>query len=268
MTLVDIDAELARIRDERRAREAKEKGEHEANNLTREPTWPVIDEAAYHGLAGDVVTTVDPHTEADPVAVLMHILAYFGNVVGRMPHYRIEADDHHANIFAVLVGQSAKARKGTSSGRARSVMQTADERWEEDRTKSGLSSGEGLISEVRDQVNKWDSKAGQYEVIDPGINDKRLMITEAEFGNALAVMERPGNTLSPTIRQAWDGHTLSTITKNSPLKATGPHISIIGHITEDELRSRITRTEMANGFANRFLFVCVRRSKQLPHGGS
>ena len=25
---------------------------------------------------------------------------------------------------------------------------------------------------------------------------------------------------------------------------------------------------MANGFANRFLFVCVRRSKLLPHGGS
>lgn len=134
--------------------------------------------------------------------------------------------------------------------------------------KGGLSSGEGLINEVRDEVKKWDTKKKQFEVIDPGIVDKRLMITEAEFGNALAVMERPGNTLSPTIRQAWDGRTLSAITKNSPLKATGAHISIIGHITEDELRARITRTEMANGFANRFLFVCVRRSKRLPHGGT
>ena len=134
--------------------------------------------------------------------------------------------------------------------------------------KGGLSSGEGLINEVRDEVKKWDTKKKQFEVIDPGIVDKRLMITEAEFGNALAVMERPGNPLSPTIRQAWDGRTLSAITKNSPLKATGAHISIIGHITEDELRARITRTEMANGFANRFLFVCVRRSKRLPHGGT
>jgi hypothetical protein len=37
---------------------------------------------------------------------------------------------------------------------------------------------------------------------------------------------------------------------------------------EDELRSRITRTDLANGFANRFLFALVRRSKELPFGGS
>jgi hypothetical protein len=230
--------------------------------------WPIMDEAAYYGLAGDAVRTIEPHSEADPVAILLHVLAYVGNIIGIAPHYRVEADDHRANIYAVLVGQSAKGRKGTASGRARAVVLTADERWTEDRMKGGLSSGEGLINEVRDEVKKWDTKKKQFEVVDPGIADKRLMITEAEFGNALAVMERPGNTLSPTIRQAWDGRTLSAITKNSPLKATGPHISIIGHITEDELRARITRTEMANGFANRFLFVCVRRSKRLPHGGT
>jgi hypothetical protein len=27
-------------------------------------------------------------------------------------------------------------------------------------------------------------------------------------------------------------------------------------------------TDKANGFANRFMFVCVNRSKKLPHGGS
>jgi hypothetical protein len=43
---------------------------------------------------------------------------------------------------------------------------------------------------------------------------------------------------------------------------------MVGHITEAETRSRLTRTDMANGFANRFLFCCVKRSKELPHGGS
>lgn len=109
---------------------------------------------------------------------------------------------------------------------------------------------------------------GVLETIDPGVPDKRLMVTEPEFANALEVMERPGNTLSPNLRNGWDGQTLSTLTKNSPLKASNPHISIVGHITEDELRARITRTDMANGFANRFLFACVRRSKLLPHGGN
>jgi hypothetical protein len=103
--------------------------------------------------------------------------------------------------------------------------------------------------------------------VDRGVTDKRLMVTEAEFANALAVMERPGNTLSPLLRRAWDGESLFSLTKNSPLAATGAHISIIGHITEAELKARLTRTETANGFANRFLFTLVRRSKELPFGG-
>lgn len=76
-----------------------------------------------------------------------------------------------------------------------------------------------------------------------------------------------GNTLSPVIRKAWDGGKLSTLTKNTPLTATGAHISIIAHITIDELRARLTRTDIANGFANRFLYPLVRRSKELPFGG-
>jgi hypothetical protein len=94
------------------------------------------------------------------------------------------------------------------------------------------------------------------------------MVVEAEFAGAISATERHGNTLSPLIRRAWDGDKLATLTRNSPLTATGAHISIVGHITEDELRARISRTEMGNGFANRFLFALIRRSKVLPFGGS
>ena len=41
----------------------------------------------------------------------------------------------------------------------------------------------------------------------------------------------------------------------------------IGHITVEELRRNLTETETSNGFANRFLWCCVRRSKLLPEGG-
>jgi hypothetical protein len=39
------------------------------------------------------------------------------------------------------------------------------------------------------------------------------------------------------------------------------------HSALTELRAEMTATEQANGFANRFLFMCVKRSKQLPRGG-
>jgi hypothetical protein len=58
------------------------------------------------------------------------------------------------------------------------------------------------------------------------------------------------------------------MTRKDPLVATNAHISLIGHITSDELRARLTRTDMASGFANRFLFACVRRSKSLSRANT
>jgi len=136
------------------------------------------------------------------------------------------------------------------------MFKQIDAPWEQDQIKSGLSSGEGVIFHVRDEAGT-----------DMGTFDKRLLVLETEFGSALRIMERDGNTLSGTLRQAWDSGTLRILSKNSPAVATGAHISIIGHISVDELRQQLTRIEMANGFANRFLWFCVRRSKALPDGG-
>src|SRR3712207_6447286 len=58
------------------------------------------------------------------------------------------------------------------------------------------------------------------------------------------------------------------MTRNSPSKATGSHVSILGHITREELLRHLSETETANGFANRFLWLMVRRSKELPFGGN
>ena len=47
----------------------------------------------------------------------------------------------------------------------------------------------------------------------------------------LKVTKRQDNTLSAILRNAWDGKTLETLSKTAPARATGAHISIIGHIT-------------------------------------
>lgn len=83
----------------------------------------------------------------------------------------------------------------------------------------------------------------------------------------LASMGRESNTLSAVLRQAWDAGDLRTMTKSSPARSTGAHISIVSHVTRDELRRAMAETEHTNGFANRCLWACVRRSKSLPEGG-
>ena len=241
--------------------------------LAEEPTafapsrtqWPELDEAALYGLPGDVVRTFEPHTEADPVAVLINLLCAFGNAAGRGAFARVGTTEHHLKLFAGLVGETAKGRKGESWGPIRRLLEDVDPGWASERVMSGLSSGEGLIYHVRDEVR--GERKDEEVVLDPGVPDKRVLTMEGELAGLLKVMSREGNTASPTIRQAWDGDRLRTMTKNSPTKATGAHISIIGHVTKAELLRHLSGTEAANGFANRFLWLMVRRSKALPFGG-
>ena len=190
------------------------------------PEWPVMDSAAYYGLAGEVVRSIEPHSEADPVAILLQFLAAFGNAVGLSPHYQVEGDKHRAKLFVVTSGATSKGRKGTALGRIRQLMAIAAPDWERDNIQTGLSSGEGVIFHVRDPISTL-GKDGTTEQVDAGVTDKRLMLVTEEFAGALRVMERAGNTLSPVLRDAWGTSKLQTLTKNSPIKATDSHISII-----------------------------------------
>ena len=205
----------------------------------RTATWPEpAAEPAWHGLAGDVVRMLAPHTEADPHAVLVTLLVAFGNAVGRGPGFTAEGDFHGSNLYAVIVGDTSKGRKGTSWGRVRQLVEAADPEWSQERIMGGLSSGEGVVSQVRDQITKMVAEkvkgkaTGHYieEVEDFGVSDKRLLVVEGEFAQALRVMRREGNTLSPTLRNLWDRGDSASLTKKSTERTTGALVSILGHI--------------------------------------
>jgi hypothetical protein len=241
-------------------------GDIEALPMPSPAPWPVLAPEAFQGLAGEIVRSIEPQTEADPVAILGQFLVAFGNAVGRKPSYRVEGDRHYPNLFLITVGKTAHGRKGTSWGRVRQVMEPAAPDWISDCVLSGLASGEGLVYFVRDPVEKMDDE-GEIKVVDEGVEDKRLLVMESEFAQVLRVLKREGNTLSVFIRQSWDMGTLATLTRHSPLRATDAHISIIGHVTLPELGKYLDQAEMLNGFANRFLWLLARRSKLLPDGG-
>lgn len=232
---------------------------------------PMTDEAFY-GLAGEVISAIEPYSEADRHALLITFLTMFGNLIHRGACYPVAADKHFTNLFVVIVGDSAKGRKGMSANLIIQLLSKIDEPWAR-RITSGLSSGEGLIYAVRDPVYarqpiKERGRTVDYEEVmtDGGVSDKRLIVLEAEFAQALRVMGRQGNTLSPVIRQAWDKGTLNTLIKNNQNRATDAHISIIGHITLYELLELMQNNESYNGFANRFLWVLSKRGNLLPDG--
>jgi predicted transcriptional regulator len=224
-------------------------------------SWPApLAAEAFHGLAGRVVRIIEPTTEADPAALLLQLLVFFGNAAGRQPHFVVEADRHGLNEFLCLVGPTSKGRKGSSEGRVRALFRAVAEDWLLSRVQSGLSTGEGFIWEIRDPI------LDDGKVVDQGIADKRLLCVEGELASILRRAERDGNSLSAELRLAWDGKPLGSMVKTRPGRTIESHVSVIGHVTRDELTRYMTRTEAANGFGNRFLWACVRRARELPFG--
>jgi hypothetical protein len=227
--------------------------EPEAPEPKNTPTWPdPPGEAAFRGLAGEIVHRIDPETEADPVAVLVQFLVCFGSACGRAPHYKVGATPHCPNLYAVLIGRTAKARKGTSLAWPRAIIAGADSEWGTGGIISGLSSGEGLIAALEQD----------------GSPTKRILAVEEEFARVLRVCGREGSIVSPVLRQLWDRDEVHALNRKNPLHAKGCHFSLVGHVTQEELISCLSQNDVASGLANRCLWVAVKRSKYLPDGGA
>jgi hypothetical protein len=231
---------------------------HELNKSPaplRSKAMPKINDAAWHGPIGDAVRRLAPGTEADPVAVLVSVLALFGALVGEKPHVRVGGVRHPARVWPLLVGRTAAGRKGTSYFEARKFVTSCSSsagRFMGSRVVSGLSTGEGLIAAL---VPEEDAKAP----------DGKLVVMEPEFARILSAAKREGNTLSPVLRALWDDGSASILTKNSPMSCSDAHLVLIAHVTPRELRAKLGESEITGGTVNRLLPVLTERAQLLPH---
>ena len=217
----------------------------------RDSASPSLHVAALHGYAGLAVRTIARHTEAHPASILLQLLAAFGNMVGPGPHCMVDATRHGLNLFLVLVGDSSKARKGTSWNQIARLLAEVDQPWLSTCVTSARLTAGGLVHTLRDQQPP---------------TDRRLLALSEEFASVLRPLK--SGHLSPLLRCAWDTGHLPALNMSRPVQATGTHISLIAHITQRELTPNLSPTETHNGFANRCLWAWVERSNCLPDGGS
>jgi hypothetical protein len=165
----------------------------------------------------------------------------------------VDATRHGLNLFVVLVGDSSKARKGTSWSQVARLFAEVDRPWLTTRVTNARLTAGGLVYALRDQQPP---------------TDRRLLAISEEFVAILDAMKRSKGNLSPLFRNAWDSGDLPSLDMHQHLQATGTHFSLIAHITQRELAQSLHRTETHNGFANRCLWLWVQRSNCLPDGGS
>nr|WP_329339138.1 DUF3987 domain-containing protein [Streptomyces sp. NBC_01352] len=221
---------------------------------------PTPDELVFHGFVGGVVTELEKTTEADPVAILVTLLAAGGAMIGRKPHVRIGDDRHPVLLWPLIYGNTSTGRKGSSKSTAMRVIRSADAIFATQNIVGGLSSGEGLLEELRDPDDEDDTGSADR----PRPDDKRRLVVESEYAVTMARSKREGNSLAGMLRQAWDGDHLSVMNR-SKLKATDPHVAIVAHITPREFRAKLQDSEMAGGTYNRFMPFYSHRNLMLPY---
>jgi hypothetical protein len=225
---------------------------------TPTPFKQELDEDAFHGPAGRIVRLLATHSEAHPAAILLQLLAAFGNLVGSGPHCMVESTPHRLNLFVVLVGDSSKGRKGTSWNLVANLFADLDPAWLTTRVNSARLNAIGLVQALRDPaVGKEDPPT-----------DRRLLILAEEFAATLRSFKGSSGHLGPLLRGAWDSGNLPTFDMRQQMRASNTHVSLIAHITQNELAQTFHHTEAYNGFANRCLWTWVERSNCLPHAGS
>ena len=233
----------------------------ETARLRREdrPFPAPMDDAAYYGIAGEIVNIIAPGNEPCRESLLGHFLIAAGNMIG-WNAWMDQGDDQHLNEFGLFIGPSALGRKGTAWTLIKRLMAEVDHQWTTRRVKRALQSGEVLIHNIRDPSTK---SSGKKTYTDPGVADKRMVIMESEITRFLTVGKRRGNNLFDVTHDCWDSlDPLCCDSKTAAEAATHPHVSMIAHGTPEAYLSQLPETEKTNGSVNRTLILAVYRAQK------
>lgn len=210
---------------------------------------PELAPGALYGVLGDIVRSVEPHTEADPAAILLSLLCMAGIAIGSGPRCVAGMTLMPARLQVWICGPTGDGRKGASLGVARRIMAIADAEFAASRIMSGFGSGEAIVDEVADG------------------SDHRLLCLAPEGASLLAVMSRRGDTTSTILRDSYDSDVLSARARQKNSVAVDSHVGLLVHITPSDLAGGLSDTSIRNGFANRGLFVWSHRgTKRIPRG--
>lgn len=226
---------------------------------------PLLDRKAYYGFTGELVDILCDGTEVIPELALISTLTRF---VASIPRDKLfmsfGADVTTTSMYSLCVAPTGSG-KGLSESSVASIFKSADELGEAAQAEpkyreslkglskltapahsGGLSSGEGFVYAIRDEILNDE---GDPLVV--GVKDKRLLVVEYEFSNVLRQFRRPENVLSIYLRNNFDGKPLKPLTKNNRTGVECPRACLVGHITPHELLEEVQSKSISNGELNR-----------------
>lgn len=181
---------------------------------------------------------LNPLTDAPHSSLALASMVVFSALVGPSPSLDWRGR-HRCALFGCLVGHSGVGRKGATMREVERAFLQVDPLLSEIQT-GGMASGEVLV----DILN--ESKTNTLGT---------TLIWEHEIASVLTIAAREGNIMSSNLRKAWDGDRVESRSraKNKSF-AVGYNVAFLGGVTPHELARKLSPDDIANGWANRFLW--------------
>lgn len=232
--------------------------------MTPKNKLQVIPEAGWLRRYVDLYT---PMSEAPAEAHYAAGLALLSACVGWRGHIRWNRSPEPLTVWVILEGQSAAARKTTSSGTAMSLAR---------KVASAYTSGQPVDPDdpieppIRARRVSHTSDRGLIELVAPRDNQQRdqwenqyppgTIIEWDEFG---AVLGRPGDTkgsdwlgrVQARLMEMYGGRHGGIQTGATKLPEGRCAVSLIGTMTRRELEDRVSSGLLETGFMGRFVLI-------------
>jgi hypothetical protein len=128
---------------------------------------PKLGEAALSGVAGLAVCALAPHTGAHPRRNSSPASGRHRDGAGPGPHCMVDATRHGLNLFVVLIGESSKARKGTSWNQIRRLFSEVDHPWVTERVTTARLKPAALTYDLRDEQPATDRRLSGFRKNSP-----------------------------------------------------------------------------------------------------
>lgn len=208
---------------------------------------PILKEEAYYGILGQIIKFLSGKTEADDASLLLHAITVFGAMNMGTTTFKALGQGFKTNLYTAVVGPTYSGRKGTAWSLIESIFKKANPEWFKVHTMSGLNTGAGLLNTLK------------------ALNEFNCLIIEEEYHRLATASGIKENPLSSILRCAYDGRSLQNMTKEDPIRIPYSNISLIVHSTPFELKLLLRPVDLANGLANRFIWIYSERQCLIPH---
>jgi DnaA N-terminal domain len=207
----------------------------------REEKCPVLPEVAWHSLANEYREIVGPSTEASHVYHFGCFLTAVGAALGRSVYIE-KAGRHYPNLFAVLVGKSGGARKGTALHFGTHLALAL---YQKMGIVKSLDSREGFLEHLAELEKQQEGRAGVSAIV--YLAELRSLIEKTR-------MEGLGNIV-PMLCDAYDcPEDLTVHTRKNPISVSLPTVSLCAATTQRWIEG-LQMKDLEGGLGNRIMWV-------------